>query len=252
VPIPPINGLVRPALRGTEINYRRRQYIRERANELIRKLWQLERSRRGPALRFRELLPLQPKQIASDLLSLEYEELEEIGDLSLGPVRIALAGLLDRHTSLIAVSARMNLEIRRFTAAHEIGHFVLHPQILSLREDPRTDGAIRAPLRSLREKEADLFAAELLMPERFFNQVFANLWGDDDIDGGQLNDDDAYYLTQGDLTARQISKLSRLERAKLIAREIPMITADALPITEIFGVSPTAAGIRLLELGRVR
>lgn len=90
------------------------------------------------------------------------------------------------------------------------------------------------------------------MPERFFNQVFANLWGDDDIDGGQLDDDRAYYLTQGKLSARDISKLSRLERAKLVAREIPMTTADALPMAEIFGVSPTAAGIQLLDSGRVR
>jgi len=252
-----VNELGRPARRvpgigGGEINYRRRQFIREKANDLIRKLWQLEKSRRGPALRFRDLLPLEPRQIAIELLSLEYEELEEIGHLSIGPLRVTLAGLLDRDKSLIAVSARLSLEIRRFTAAHEIGHFVLHPEITSLREDPRTDAALRAPLRSVRGKEADLFAAELLMPERFFNQVFANLWGDDDIDGGQLDDDRAYYLTQGKLSARDISKLSRLERAKLVAREIPMTTADALPMAEIFGVSPTAAGIQLLDSGRVR
>jgi len=252
-----VNELGRPARRvpgigGGEINYRRRQFIREKANDLIRKLWQLEKSRRGPALRFRDLLPLEPRQIAIELLSLEYEELEEIGHLSIGPLRVTLAGLLDRDKSLIAVSARLSLEIRRFTAAHEIGHFVLHPEITSLREDPRTDAALRAPLRSVRGKEADLFAAELLMPERFFNQVFANLWGDDDIDGGQLDDDRAYYLTQGKLSARDISKLSRLERAKLVAREIPMTTADDLPMAEIFGVSPTAAGIQLLDSGRVR
>jgi len=172
--------------------------------------------------------------------------------LWLGPLRVTLAGFLDRDKSLIAVSARLKPEIKRFTAAHEIGHFILHPEITSLREDPRTDGAIRAPLRTLKEKEADLFAAELLMPERFFNQVFANLWGDDDIDCGHLDDDQAYYLTQGKLNAREISKLSRIERAKLVAGEIPMTTADALPMAEIFGVSRTAAGIQLLDLERVK
>jgi hypothetical protein len=250
-----MNDLSKPSRQsliiGGEINYRRRRFIREKAYELILKLWKLEKSRRGPALRFRELLPLQPKQIAIELLSLEYEEPEEVGHLWIGPLRVILAGFLNRDESLIAVSARLNPEIKRFTAAHEIGHFILHPEITSLREDPRTDGAIRAPLRTLKEKEADLFAAELLMPERFFNQVFASLWGDDDIDCGHLDDDHAYYLTQGKLNAREISKLSRLERAKLVAREIPMTTAAALPMAEIFGVSPTAAGIQLLDFGRV-
>lgn len=170
----------------------------------------------------------------------------------IGPLRVALAGLLDRHKSLIAVSAGMRLEIKRFTAAHEIGHFILHPEIVSLREDPRTDVTLRAVFRSLREKEADLFAAELLMPERFLNQAFARLWGDDDIDGRQLDDDTAYYLTQGKLSARQMSALSPLERAKLVACEIPMTSADALPMAEIFGVSSTAMGIQLLDLERVR
>jgi Zn-dependent peptidase ImmA (M78 family) len=239
-------------VRGGEINDSRRELIRAKADELIRKLWQLEKSRRGPNLRFRQLLPLQPKQIVTELLSLQYDEPEEIGDLRIGTLRVKLAGLLDRDKSLIAVSARLNPDIKRFTAAHEIGHFVLHREITSLREDPRTDAALRAPLRSVREREADLFAAHVLMPPRFFNQVFSNLWGDDDIDCDHLNDDDAYYLTQGKLSARDISKLSRLERAKLVAREIPMTTADALPMTKIFGLSPTATGIHLLDLGRVR
>ena len=43
---------------------------------------------------------------------------------------------------------------RRFTIAHEIGHFVLHPERGAVDEAGRTE-----------EREADAFAAELLMPE---------------------------------------------------------------------------------------
>jgi len=72
-----MNELSRPAKQsliiGGEINSRRRQFIRQKAYELILKLFKLEKSRRGPALRFRELLPLQPKQIAIELLSLAFE-----------------------------------------------------------------------------------------------------------------------------------------------------------------------------------
>jgi predicted transcriptional regulator len=49
---------------------------------------------------------------------------------------------------------------RRFTIAHEIGHFVLHPHRLA----PQRGGAVNAAWQA-QEREADQFAAELLMPE---------------------------------------------------------------------------------------
>jgi predicted transcriptional regulator len=49
---------------------------------------------------------------------------------------------------------------RRFTIAHEIGHFVLHPE----RCRPERGGAVNEAGR-MEEREADAFAAELLMPE---------------------------------------------------------------------------------------
>lgn len=49
---------------------------------------------------------------------------------------------------------------RRFTIAHEIGHFVLHPHRLA----PERNGGGNAAWQA-EEREADQFAAELLMPE---------------------------------------------------------------------------------------
>jgi hypothetical protein len=49
---------------------------------------------------------------------------------------------------------------RRFTIAHEIGHFVLHPE----RGRPERGGVVNEAGR-MEEREADAFAAELLMPE---------------------------------------------------------------------------------------
>lgn len=55
---------------------------------------------------------------------------------------------------------------RRFTIAHEIGHFVLHPQ----RERPERGGAATQGMRR-EEREADLFAAELLMPDHLVREA---------------------------------------------------------------------------------
>jgi hypothetical protein len=55
---------------------------------------------------------------------------------------------------------------RRFTIAHEIGHFVLHPE----RCRPERGGAVNEAGRR-EEREADAFAAELLMPEHLVREA---------------------------------------------------------------------------------
>jgi hypothetical protein len=57
---------------------------------------------------------------------------------------------------------------RRFTIAHEIGHFVLHPE----RCRPERGGLVNEAGRR-DEREADAFAAELLMPEHLVREAVA-------------------------------------------------------------------------------
>lgn len=56
---------------------------------------------------------------------------------------------------------------RRFTIAHEIGHFVLHP----LRLAPERGGDPGNAVWQQQEREADQFAAELLMPEHLVREA---------------------------------------------------------------------------------
>jgi len=55
---------------------------------------------------------------------------------------------------------------RRFTIAHEIGHFVLHPHRLA----PQRGGGVNSAWQG-QEREADQFAAELLMPETLVREA---------------------------------------------------------------------------------
>jgi hypothetical protein len=55
---------------------------------------------------------------------------------------------------------------RRFTIAHEIGHFVLHPE----RCRPERGGGVNEAGR-MEEREADAFAAELLMPDHLVREA---------------------------------------------------------------------------------
>lgn len=98
--------------------------------------------------------------IAEDLLGLRVAERDDL-DYSgmLVPWR--------REIWLNADEARQSVGRRRFTVAHEIGHWICHcrrsggDEILCRAADVATE----APADP-REREANVFAAELLMPEQ--------------------------------------------------------------------------------------
>jgi hypothetical protein len=79
---------------------------------------------------------------------------------------VALEGLLFRagDEAVAFVNASSILPRRRFTAAHELGHYLLHRDkmgsVLTDEKIDETDGKVAAM-----EAEANCFAAELLMPE---------------------------------------------------------------------------------------
>jgi len=76
----------------------------------------------------------------------------------------ALVPVGDGHA--IELRGRSGERRRRFTIAHEIGHFLLHPQhTVSERGGPTNQASAR------REHEADEFAAELLMPDHLVRQA---------------------------------------------------------------------------------
>lgn len=92
------------------------------------------------------------------------------------------SGLLIRKDgrALIGVNSSEAPVRQRFTIAHEIGHFVLHPQkdaFVDYRKE-RSEGEVRSP----RERHADMFAAALLMPRKKLLKDFRRLAKDGSSD----------------------------------------------------------------------
>lgn len=105
--------------------------------------------------------------------------MEQVLDLTLGIVRFEVAshkemdgaeGYTDPAGEFIMIredvyeTACQGNGRARFTLAHELGHLVLHARMPLARA---TKGASLAPFR-LSEPQANVFAAALLMPARFF------------------------------------------------------------------------------------
>lgn len=98
-------------------------------------------------------------------------------DVQYEPAEDDLSGFLyrDRRNkrTVIGVNAAHHPNRQAFTIAHELGHLLLHDF-----EDVHVDRKFKVWLRSetssqgsdLEEKEANLFAAELLMPARFIKR----------------------------------------------------------------------------------
>jgi Zn-dependent peptidase ImmA (M78 family) len=107
-------------------------------------------------------LPIDVEKIAARLgIEVVFRALD--AELSL-PSGNTSALLLRRHgRSICVVNENHAFTRRRFSIAHEIGHFLLHPPKESYdviaRDDHSSEGIYRE------EIEANAFAAELLMPE---------------------------------------------------------------------------------------
>ena len=93
----------------------------------------------------------------------------------LGKLRVESGGLSGAEGRLVAtaenggvirVADSKNLGRRRFTVAHEIGHFVLHQKSTIDRTTLRKDFTVWT--KASEEAEANHFAAELLMPQPMF------------------------------------------------------------------------------------
>lgn len=106
-----------------------------------------------------------------------------------------ISGFLFRDSKhavgVIGINSRQGLARQRFTVAHEIGHHLLHSHArihvdrgyeIKHRDNKSKEGT------DVDEKEANLFAAELLMPEHFLARDLAKFGSIDLADEEALKD----------------------------------------------------------------
>jgi IrrE N-terminal-like domain len=127
--------------------------------------------------------PVPVERIAESHLGLLIEEVDDVRSIEGAPTDAGrLSGMLDPRARTIWLDRREAARSpgrRRFTIAHECGHWVLHvatasaagsasaPEVGCRPEDvaEEDEGATRPQGRRRREAEANVFARELLMPE---------------------------------------------------------------------------------------
>jgi IrrE N-terminal-like domain len=221
--------------------------IRGQATNLL-KAWLS--SRRG------RVLPINVREIALSV-DLRVEEIEELGGVHLmNPwveSGVDVVGILDRRHKTVTISKRQSLAVQRFTLAHEIAHWVLHPGLTHHRERVQSENLSPRFNRLPEEREADIFASELLMPAEIVSQETAKRFGGP-IDGTLAHDDLAFLLSAGTGKTIQptwLARIPQIDRAQLFARASSFGGPPFDPLCKAFEVSVTAMGYRLLQLGLV-
>lgn len=190
-----------------------------------------------------EFFPLDVKRLTQLLLP-EWKIIE-VHDLHHQDVSAPIAGRADFASKIIHLDSVSNPR-GNYTAAHELGHVFLDHGGCRLRRDFGPRSILRpdeleppTPEEKKQEKEANVFAAELLMPERTVQREFRRRFEADRL---------WTRSTQAQLILRTIYSTAGDAAEQLAVSRYP---GDALPLTEFFGVSVSAMRIRLLELSLV-
>lgn len=225
--------------------------LRSRAGVLLDSAWENRAKlwRQEPAY-LPDFLREAPEKIAIGLLGLKVLQVPEIPDESVLWGRAAgpeILGLMNRERREILVAQGFGFVRGRFTLAHEIAHWVLHPGLILHRE--RGSGG---PPQTREEREANVFGAELLMPSGRVRDEFKARFGG--VVNGVFRDEAApYWLSSRDgrISHEQFLVDSRY-RAVLFARTRQYHGRRIISMSEAFTVSADAMAIQLDELGLVR
>lgn len=120
-----------------------------------------------------------------------------------------LGAVIPQGDGGVLITSERSPAIQRYTAAHEIGHWILHED--HLRMDKETE--ILGRPSSEMERQAQLFASYFLMPPPLLNQAIAAY----DLRPGGIHPEHVYRLSR-DLDVSYEASARRLHAAHLIDR----------------------------------
>ena len=218
-----------------------RRRIESIARELQTELW---RSRDMLFPDEREVSPLAVLDpfLALRCIGFDSELVDSLGQHQWAHFEVA--GTIDASERTVEISRRFEAPFRKFTAAHELGHALLH-DARGLHRDRALDGSEPSVPRDRTEWEADVFATYFLMPEKQVRAAFEKAFKAPVF---VLNEETAFALTAGDLEALRASLNELRDLSRLLARATQYDGVQFYSLAEQFGVSVKTMAIRLEEL----
>ena len=222
--------------------------IRGAARDLLQKLYDSRTGmdRKGPPLE--EVFPVDLHGIVRAILNWDVEYVDGVGYTPDHKPRIGCCNHTERK---ISIDAKTHPQVQRYTLAHEIGHAMLHP-IAPICGAPISDAPVvqlrsREPEVWKTEREAEVFAKELLMPEKAVRRQFRIVVGCDRIHAASSK----WRQIVGHPIAPNEGISAKAERLARFQPEVSSGDTRLKSLVDCFGVSARSMAIRMLELGLV-
>jgi hypothetical protein len=230
--------------------------IRSRARDLLASCWHRRvEFWRGRVQELDEFLLFAPDKIATGILGLKVIQVDGISAPSIlagEKPSVEIVGEMNRHSKVIRYVPKYGFVQGRFTLAHEIAHYVLHPGMVLHREMPLIHERHQSQL-SQEELEANLFGAELLMPGRCVREQFMARFAGI-VDGRRRDESLFYWMSQQapKLDKNQFFAVDAMYRARYVAKAQYVYGRSIISLCDFFRVSATAMAIQLINLGLVK
>lgn len=187
---------------------------------------------------------LKPNIVLKKALGYHYAVTDGIYLSENGSEDYEIAGLIDQEERIVLVSNGFEKNTQNFTAAHELGHAILHKQTVLHRDRP-IDGSGKRVRRNSIEYQADRFATHFLMPSKLIISTFKDLFLTDRF---VINEDNSFNLIQDSPSKLRANTKNLRGLAFRLASSESFSNQNFKSISKLFGVSVSAMAIRLEEL----
>jgi len=187
---------------------------------------------------------LRPEIVLKKVLGYNFHIESKLDAISEDGQLFDIAGLINQDIKLVLLSNEFDKETLNFTAAHELGHALMHSQSVLHRDVPINSlGQYR--VRNKNERQADKFASYFLMPETTVREVFFDLFGTSKLN---FNEDVAFKLINSRLENLRKKCKNKRQFARLVSSAKLFDHISFPSLSEVFIVSVEAMAIRLEEL----
>lgn len=225
-------------------------HIEAEVSKIHKQIW-TRRQILWPAGHPSDIDMLDPEMVSTRILGVEFLVEERInGHFSRD--RVEIAGLIDRQKNRIVVSRKFPPEQIHFTAAHELGHWILHPNEIMHRDRPIGFAPQEPKNLPPAEREANYFAVQFLMPRKLIEKEFKSRFPVGLNGALKIDENSAFHLCPSDTDSVLYPHNGIVDQAILLssARRFGSNRFNS-SIAEAFHVSPSAMAYRLIELNLI-
>ncbi len=182
---------------------------------------------------------------ALQLLGYKVDFVGALGTIAGTGARLSnVAGLIDKASRQVLLATGLSPAVSNFTAAHELGHALMH-EFEGMHRDKPMDGGSCA--KDPKEREAELFATHFLMPKKLVSQYFEEVFGEAPF----LLDEGRRYALSASFPSKNWGPKTLRDLSRVLGAAERFNGFSFVSLANRFRVSREAMAIRLEQLALV-